>query len=78
MQSDETTIDDIAKVRDAIRGEPVTLEEIGRATGLVEGRLCKALDGAERAGGVKVIYARNARGKIFCTRYQLAAVEATA
>ena len=78
MQSDETTIDDIAKVRDAIRGEPMHLEQIRKASGLGEVRLSAALDALEHAGGVKVIYDRNPRGKIFCTRYQLVAMEVTA
>ena len=78
MQSDETTIDDIAKVRDAIRGEPVHLEQIRKASGLGEIRLSAALDALEHAGGVKVIYDRNLRGKICGTRYQLVAMEVTA
>jgi len=77
MQSDETTIDDIAKVRDAIHGEPMHLKQIRKASGLGEVRLSAALDALEHAGGVKVIYDRNPRGKIFCTRYQLVAMDVT-
>ena len=64
--------DDIAKVRDAIRDDAASVTEIQRATDLNDKRLFAALDALEHAGGVKVIYERNARGKIFCTRYQLA------
>ena len=73
MQSDEMTFEDIKKIRTAILREPASLEQIRKAAGLSPARVSEALDALERAGDVKVLYTRNARGKIFCTRYQLAA-----
>ena len=69
--------DDIAKVREAIRDDAASVTQIRKASGLGEVRLSAALHALEHAGGVKVIYDRNPRGKIFCTRYQLVAMDVT-